>query len=204
MKEVVIKSLIKMLDSGDDVSRRRLFRAIGSTALAKMEKEWRAEVQSRGHKPPEIAEYAKRLGVALRKYGKADLHSVRGSIKAGRLFEVAESDFENALEYLTEMLQWKPDLRYWIDRDIDFNDLEFGYSPRGMPYPIWSKSPYARKGVIPKRRIRDFKREALEEALEKLQKRAKRKPEPLPDMNAIRRLRGCSDVQDRDFSGWKF
>lgn len=204
MKEVVIESLIKRLDSGDDVSRRRLFRVIGSTALAKMEKEWRAEVQSRGHKPPEIAEYAKRLGVALRKYGKADLHSVRGSIKAGRLFEVAESDFENALEYLTEMLQWKPDLRYWIDRDIDFNDLEFGYSPSGMPYPIWSKSPYARKAVIPKRRIRDFKREALEEALEKLQKRAKRKPELLPDMNAIRRLRGCSDVQDRDFSGWKF
>lgn len=204
MKEVVIESLIKRLDSGDDVSRRRLFRVIGSTALAKMEKEWRAEVQSRGHKPPEIAEYAKRLGVALRKYGKADLHSVRGSIKAGRLFEVAESDFENALEYLIEMLQWKPDLRYWIDWDIDFNDLEFGYSPSGMPYPIWSKSPYARKAVIPKRRIRDFKREALEEALEKLQKRAKRKPELLPDMNAIRRLRGCSDVQDRDFSGWKF
>lgn len=204
MKEVVIESLIKRLDSGDDVSRRRLFRTIGPTALAKMEKEWRAEVQSRGHKPPEIAEYAKRLGVALRKYGIADLHSVRGSIKAGRLFEVAESDFENALEYLIEMLQWKPDLRYWIDRDIDFNDLEFGYSPSGMPYPIWSKSPYARKAVIPKRRIRDFKREALEEALEKLQKRAKRKPELLPDMNAIRRLRGCSDVQDRDFSGWKF
>lgn len=199
-----LKELQTRMLEGKDVSRRRLFRVIGPTALAKMEKEWRAEVQSRGHKPPEIAEYAKRLGVALRKYGKADLHCVRGSTKAGRLFEVAEADFEYALEYLIVALDRNPDLRFWIDRDIDFNDLEFGYSPRGMPYPIWSKSPYARKAVIPKRRIRDFKREALEEALEKLQKRAKRKPEPLPDMNAIRRLRGCSDVQDRDFSGWKF
>lgn len=199
-----IEELIRRLDTGKDISRRRLFRAIGSTALAKMERAWRAEVQSRGDKPPEIAEYARRLGIALRKYGKADLHSVRGSVKAGRLFEVAESDFENALEYLMEMLQCQPDLRFWIDRDINFNDVEFGYHPEGMPYPIWSKSPYARKGVMPKRTIRDFKREALEEALAKLKRRAGRKPEPLPDLNTIACSRSSLRLQSHVFSDWKF
>lgn len=199
-----IEELIRRLSSGKDVSRRRLFRAIGSRALAKMERAWRAEVQSRGYKPPEIAEYARRLGIALRKYGKADLHSVRGSIKAGRLFEVAESDFENALEYLTQVLQGQPDLRFWIDRDINFNEVGFGYHPEGMPYPIWSKSPYARKGVMPKRTIRDFKREALEEALEKLERRAGRKPEPAPDLDTIACSRGCQRLQNYDFSDWKF
>ena len=201
---VRIDELIRRLDSGKDVSRRRLFRAIGSRALAKMERAWREEVQSRGYKPPEIAEYARQLGIALRKYGKADLHSVRGSVKAGRLFEVAESDLKNALEYLTQVLLGQPDLRFWIDRDINFNDVEFGYSPQGMPYPIWSKSPYARKGVMPKRTIRDFKREALEEALEKLERRAGRKPEPLPELDTIACSRGCQRLYTHDFSDWKF
>lgn len=126
-----------------------------------MEKEWREKVESRGYKPPEIAEYAKRLGIALRKYGKADLHSVRGSVKAGRLFEAAESDFENALEYLSDVVKRQPDLRMWIDRDVSFDNAHIELHPIGMPYPIWSKSAYARKGTMPKRTIRDFKREAL-------------------------------------------
>ena len=205
MRTVVdIEELIRRLDSGKDVSRRRLFRAIGSTSLAKMEKEWRIEVQSRGVKPPEIAEYAKRLGIALRKYGKADLHSVRGSVKAGRLFEVAEADFENAIEYLTEVLKRHPDLRFWIDRDINFDDSEFGLHPIGMPYPIWSKSPYARKGTVPKRTIRDLKREALEEALERLEKRAMGKSEPLPEVTMIVRSKSLERLQSHDFSGWTF
>jgi hypothetical protein len=189
---------------GKDVSRRRLFRAIGTSALAKMEREWRNEVQSRGYKPPEIAEYARRLGIALRKYGKAELHSCKGSVKARRLFQVAESDFENALDYLTEALHRQPDLRFWIDRDINFNDVELGCHPEGMPYPIWSKSPYARKGVMPKRTIRDFKREALEEALAKLERRAGRKPEPLPGLNTIACSRGSLRLQSHDFLDWKF
>ena len=199
-----LTALLTRVLEGKDVSRRRLFRAIGSTALAQMERAWRNEVQSRGDKPPEIAEYARRLGIALRKYGKADLHSVRGSVKAGRLFEVAESDFENALEYLMEMLQCQPDLRYWIDRDINFNDVGFGCHPEGMPYPIWSKSPYARKDAMPKRTIRDFKREALEDALEKLERRAGRKPEPLPDVKLFSLSRSSKSLQDRDLSGWRF
>lgn len=200
---VHIEELIRRLDCGKDVSRRRLFRVIGPTALAKMERAWRNEVRSRDEKPAEIVEYARRLGIALRKYGKADLHSVRGSVKAQRLFEVAESDFEKALEYLTEMLRCKPDLRMWIDRDVGGNShVEF--HPAAMPYPIWSKSNYARKGMLPKRRIRDFKREALEEALEKLERRAKCKADPVPSLTTVVRSRSGSRVKDRNFSDWKF
>lgn len=204
MKHDEIDILINRINSGNSVSRRRLFRAIGSTALAKMEREWRKEVKSRGDKPPEIAEYARRLGIALRKYGKADLHSVRGSVKAGRLFEVAESDFENALEYLNEVVQRQPDLRMWIDRDVGFDNAHIELHPIGMPYPIWSKSPYARKGGLPKRTIRDFKREALEDALERLENRAMRKSEPAPELPMIVRSKGLERLQSHDFSGWTF
>jgi hypothetical protein len=199
-----IEGLISLLDSGKDVSRRRLYRAIGSTALARMGRAWRLEVQSKGFKPPEIAEYARRLGIALRKYGKADFHSSRGSVKAARLMEVAESDFENALEYLIEVLYLHPDLRLWIDRNINFDDCEFGLHPVGMPYPIWSKSPYARKNHLPKRTIRDFKREALDEALERLEKHATRNSEPLPDLTMIVRSWRSNRLQCRDFSSLKF
>ena len=203
MKILKCKKILEEIKLGKYPSRRRLFRVIGPTALAKMEREWRNEVRSRDEKPAEIVEYARRLGIALRKYGKADLHSVRGSVKARRLFEVAESDFENALEYLTEMLRWKPDLRMWIDRDVGGNS-HIELHPDAMPYPIWSKSNYARKATLPKRRIRDFKREALEEALEKLERRAKRKAEPVPNLTTVVRSRSCSRVKEHDFSDWKF
>ncbi len=144
-----IKDLLERLKLGKDVSRRRLFRVIGSSALAKMEKEWRKEVRSRGEKPHEITEYARRLAIALRKHGLAERHSARGSTKAKRLFEVAESDFEAALEFLKETLHRHPDLRMWIDRDVNFDDPDFGLHPSGMPYPVWSKSPYCRGGGMP-------------------------------------------------------
>lgn len=204
INENLIIKLYSLTLQGKDVSRRRLFQAIGSTALAKMEREWRQEVKSRGYKPPEIAKYATRLGIALRKYGKAEHHLSRGSSKAKGLFESANSDFERALEYLSETLQSQPDLRFWIDRDINFNDIDFGYSPQGMPYPIWSKSPHARKSVLPKRTIRDLKREALEEALVKLEMRAGRKPEGFTDPRLMTLPWGCSRLRDVDFSTWKF
>lgn len=202
--EEKIRGLLLLIESGKDVSRRRLHRAIGATALAKMERAWRKEVRTRDEKPAQIVEYARRLGIALRKYGKADLHSSRGSDKARRLFEVAESDFENAIEYLTEVVQRQPDLRIWIDRDVGFGNPYIELSPAAMPYPIWSKSSYARKSALPKRAIRDFKREALEEALEQFERRARRKSEPLPDLSMVVRSRGCSPLQERDFSDWKF
>lgn len=202
--EQKLSELLHSINSGKDVSRRRLHRAIGSVALAAMERAWRKEVQTRNEKPAEIVEYARRLGIALRKHGKADHHSARGSVKAGRLFEAAEADFENALEYLREVLQGQPDLRFWIDRDISFNEVGFGYHPEGMPYPIWSKSPYARKGVMPKRTIRDFKREALEEAMERMEMRQKRRPDPLPDLGMVMPPRGSKNLQSCDLSAWKF
>jgi hypothetical protein len=94
---VRIEELIRRFDSGEDVSRRHLFRAIGSTALAKMEMEWRKEVKSRGFKPPEIAEYAKRLGIALRKYGL-----VQEPIREKKLLKCTICDFNH--EVLEEVL----------------------------------------------------------------------------------------------------
>jgi hypothetical protein len=203
-KRNVLLALISRMDSGEDVSRRRLFRAIGSTALAGMERVWREEVQSRGYKPREITEYARRLGIALRKYGKADLYSVRGSVKARRLFEVAEADFENALEYLIDVVQRQPDLRMWIDRDVGFDNAHIELHPIGMPYPIWSKSSYARKGTKPKRTIRDFKREALEEALTKLERCVKPLEVPTFELSFLELSSARKMLQKNGYSSWKF
>jgi len=120
-KRVDITMLLARLDGGNDVSRRRLFRVIGPTALAKMDRAWRKEEETRDEKPPEIHEYARRLAIASRKHGLAECHSARGSMKAKRLFEVAESDFERALVFLKEILHRHPDLRIWIDRDVNFD-----------------------------------------------------------------------------------
>lgn len=199
-----IEELIGRIDSGKDVSRRRLYRAIGATALAKMEREWRKEVRSRGYKPPEIVEYARLFGIALRKYGKAGYHSSLKSPKAQKLFNSADSGFERAMEHLLDVVSGNSDLRFWLDREVTVNSPDFGYHPEGMPYPIWSKSPYARGGCLPKRTIRHLKREALEEARSKLGRRGKRQPEPLPDLNMIVRSRGTKTLKECDFSDWKF
>ena len=196
--------LIKKINAGENVSRRCLVRTIGNAAVAKMDWEWRKEVKSRDYKPPEIAEYARRLGIALRKYGKADLHSVRGSVKARRLFEVAEADFENALEYLIDVVQRQPDLRMLIDRDVGFDNAHIELHPIGMPYPIWSKSAYARKGTKPKRTIRDFKREALEEALTKLERCVKPLEVPTFELSFLELSSARKMQQKNDYSSWKF
>lgn len=199
-----IEELIRRLDSGNDVSRRRLWKAIGSTALANMEREWRNEVRSRGEKPPEIAEYARRLGIALRKYGLAGLHSSRNSPKATKLAHAAESAFENALQYLTDMMHRHPELRIWLDRDVRPSEPDFGLHPEGMPYPVWSKSCNARGGGLPKRTIRDFKREALEQALERLERRSMPLEAPTFELPLVGLSRDRKTLRNHDFSGFKF
>ena len=204
MKAAECQKLLADIANGRYPSRLRLWKAIGSAALAKMEREWRKELRSRAEKPAEIEQYAERLRVAVRKYGLAEHHSTRGSTKAKRLFEVAESDFEGALTLLTEILHRHPDLRLWIDRDVDFDDPGFGLHPSGMPYPVWSKSPHARGGGIPKRTIRDLKREALEEALERLERRAKPPEVPTFELPSIMLSRDRKTRRNHDYSDWKF
>jgi hypothetical protein len=202
---VLIEELIERIDSGKDVSRRRLFRAIGSTALAKMEKEWRAEVRSRGHKPTEIVEYGRRLGIAMRKYGLADLYSARRSPSAMKLAHAADSAFEDAYEYLVGALYAKPDLRMWLDRDVRPSVEGFSFDPSGMPFPVWSKNINCLGGGLPKLRIRDFKRAALHEALERQESRQRKHLEvPSVEPPTLGLSRHPLRLRSHDFSGFKF
>lgn len=204
MKKSSIKALIERLDHGTDVSRRRLLRTIGITAVKKMDREWRKELVSRAEKPPEIVRYSKKLGIALRKYGLADLYSSRHSPKATKLSHAADSAFEDALQYLTDVLYGKPELQMWLDRDLRPSDPDFGLHPEGMPYPVWSKSRNARGGGIPKRTIRDLKREALEEALERLERRGKPPELPTFELPSILLSRDRKTRRNHDYSDWKF
>jgi hypothetical protein len=196
--------LIEKINSKQHVSRRRLSKIIGKSAVEKMDREWSNEVRSRSCRPPEIVEYSRQLGIALRKYGKADYHSLKKSSKARRLFHSADTGFERAMDFLMDMVSTKSELRYWLDRDVNMNSPDFGYHPEGMPYPIWSKSPYARKNGMLKRTIRDVKRDALLDALEELEKRSGKKPEPLADPPVFLRSRRCKTLQQIDLSDWKF
>ena len=204
MKILKCKKILEEIKLGKYPSRRRLFRVIGPTALAKMEREWRDEARSRRDKPREIVEYTKRLNKAIKLHALAERHSLKGYPKALALFHKAESEFEGALQHLSDVLSGDFELRFWIDRDINFEDPEFGLSPSGMPRPIWSKSNYFRGSPLPKRTIRDFKREALEEALEKLERRAKPLEVPTFELPLIGLSNARKRLQKHDYSDWKF
>lgn len=171
-QESIIKVLIAKMDSGSDVSRRRLTKAIGVTAMRKLDREWKEEQKARSYRPPEIVSYTSRINKGLLIYTKAEVASFKGSSASSRLYQQSEAILEKAIISLNESLSKKPELCQWLDRPADLSNPDVGLCPVGIPRAVWSSSPYKVKGShIPPRRIRDLKREALEQALEKSARR---------------------------------
>lgn len=195
----VIHTLLDMMDSGINVSRRRLTKALGITAIRKLDKEWKEEQKARSYRPPEIVSYTNRINKGLLMYTKAEVASFKGSRSSARLYQQSEAILEEAMISLNENLSRNPELCQWLDRPADLSNLDVGLCPVGIPRAVWSTSPYKIRGSqIPPRRIRDLKREALEHALEKLDRRCSKTASiEIPAITRSRR-------HNLDFSDFKF
>lgn len=168
-----IKTLINRLEKGQHVTRRSIFRVLGDDGLNKIDREWSLELKSRNYKPKEIVEYSCRIRKGLIYYSMGDKQSLKGeAYKARQSMNKADAIFEEAIEYLRDVVSSDSSLRMWIDRDVGIgSDIE--YCPEGIPRPIWSNSSYKKKSQCGLQKVTkmDIVRELLQIKLEKLEGR---------------------------------
>ncbi|WP_413439144.1 hypothetical protein ACFDAU_06300 [Sulfuriferula sp. GW1] len=180
------KKLVEKLNNGGNVSLRDLEAALGKDGVEDYENRWRYELEKRNQfsqKPEEIKQYEALVHEAdfdenrangIKGIGKRSKKDSLGRDSKKRLREQAESKYERALEYLSEILNADPSLEIWFDRkvDIDPNTSNLGTHPQGVPRTVTSRSEYKLDdGLAQKRSKADIKREALQEAIEWLERK---------------------------------
>lgn len=115
-------------------------------------------------RPAAIQRYAEMVRIGCLYYSKME-HYHRPPSKphlSKKFSEKAESSFERALDFIREAVQINPELKTWIDRDL--NDVR-SYCPIGIPRVIGSDSAECRdKSKQPNLKL--SRRELLIEHLE--------------------------------------
>ena len=139
-----IQKRLDQLRQGKDVQARDMQTALTSEQYAAMEASWAEQLKLRKpEKPEQIVRYEASLNKALLLDGRHEQVSGR-TVKTKRLMQnrsekekalgsKADSAFEDALEYLREILDEDPSLRVWIDRDVGLDsavDINAGAMPR--------------------------------------------------------------------------
>lgn len=122
-----MKALIARLEQGEDVQARDILVMLTADQKTQYEAAWTEQKELRDlKKPDEIVEYERLLNKALMLDGRAEQYTPK-KIKLITLKNAttkvrasAERAFEDALSRLEEIVTVDPDLRYWLDRDLDF------------------------------------------------------------------------------------
>ena len=163
-----IEFLIQRLEEGRAVTRSSIERLLGKKGLNELDYKWNEERKNRYLKPKEIVEYSKRIKRGLMYYALGKRQLIRGDIhKSKKTICKAEAIFENAVEYLKEVLSYDCSLIMWIDRNLNVGS-DVDYSPGGIPRPIWSRSIYKNQRKLLVVTKKDVIRDLLEAELEKL------------------------------------
>lgn len=128
-----MKTLIARLEQGEDVQARDILVMLTADQKTQYEAAWTEQQELRAlKKPDDIVEYEKLLNKAIvldaraeqytpkKMNGKA-LNSTAAESATTKLRASATNAFEHALSRLEEIVTVDPDLRYWFDRDLDFN-----------------------------------------------------------------------------------
>lgn len=180
------KKLVEKLNNSGDVSLRDLEAALGKDGVEDYENRWRYELDKRSQfaqKPEEIKQYEALVHEAdfdenrangIKQIGKRSKKDIHGRDSKKRLREQAESKYERALEYLSEILNADPSLEIWFDRKADFDPdtTNLGTHPQGVPRTVTSRSEYKLgDGLAEKRSKADIKREVLEETIDWLERK---------------------------------
>lgn len=164
--------LLERLRRGENVQNRDLRMWLGEEAYADYEAECQVQQELRDelrNKPSTVKEYERRLRLALLAYNKGEGASSRGRHAAAKRY-LAEADtlFEQALEYLQEIVAADAGLCVWFDRDTTWTaDGEITLAPSAVPRVVTSRSLDNMGGGL-KRQLqskRDLKIAAVERAI---------------------------------------
>lgn len=184
--------LIDRMNDGQDAALRDMRSALLDEQFNAFQSEWDAQLEQRGEvkaKPEAVAEYEERFKAAQFAYNKAEGYSssARRNPKKGndglfthqRLYAESQTLFEKLVEYLSEQLDFDPQLQIWFDRPL--HDLNVGLTPDDVPRVVTSRS-LDRTGngfLIANLSKRDIKLRALNDslaALVEVERLAKRTP----------------------------
>lgn len=186
-----ILRLIEKLKAGKNVSDRALKRTLSN----KDYQDYQSDLLSYKNKsrPKELGEYQAKIKLAILSYSKMEKYSASGKhILAKKYANRAESEFEDALEYINEMIQSNNDINLWLDRSPrGISDFD----PMGIPRVIGSKTAYClnkNKSPYPKFTIKEIRLMFLEGLIEKTKN-------DLPEKSQFSSLR-----KKLDTSGFKF
>ena len=165
-----LQAIKSKLEQGKHVQNRDLQTWLPKEAFESIAELWEYEKERRsvmyGEKPAEVKEYEERLAKAIFTFNKSEYFSTRGKHPtAKRLSDKSESEFESALEWLSESYSMNPSIRSWFDRDIDPSECTL--DPDGMPRVITSRSLVSQKGIATQT-IADVKLGVVSRALEDL------------------------------------
>ena len=123
-RKAKLRAILVELREGKHVQNRKLKTWLTEDEYNSFEEQWKGQKELRAErddKPQEISEYAKLLQKGIFAENRANSYSTRGrKVGADTLTHNAQSLFEEALEYLHEILTANPSLEIWIDRHVDF------------------------------------------------------------------------------------
>ena len=152
-KKERITVLINRITRNEEVSKRDLDIVLGRELSKEYKRRWKEELERRDELevPFEVKEYERKLQVALLAYGKYEQYTPNKPNARNSLVErnkniktlgnKADSLFEDALEYLEEIISVDSGLCVWFDRNLDFGfGSHLSIDPVGMPRVITSKS----------------------------------------------------------------
>lgn len=199
-----IRALIKKIDDGKNVSKRDLLNTLGKIGLEQYEEMWEFEQSTRltnEEKPEEIKKYEEMLKAADFAANRASAINGEKSNQAKaksnnklsgkeRLSDKSLSLYEDALEYLQEIVYENRALEVWFDRALIFGtEGTISIDAIGMPRTITSRSNNRQASITGRNKTKsEVKREILEQALAESDEKVEIDSEKLKSM--LKKLKG--------------
>ena len=171
-----LQGILEQLKCEKNVQNRMLQTWLTEDEYAEFENEWQDQVELRGEqkdKPSEIKDYEERLRKGIFDYNKGEGFSTRGHRESARKFHAsAQVHFEQALEYLQEIVHADPSLQLWVDRELNFEpSSHLSIDPIGMPRVVTSRSLDRLRTDMRKMSKLEVKISVVERAIDRLQRR---------------------------------
>ena len=167
-----LQEVISDLENDRHVQNRKLQTWLSADEFAMIDAEWQQEQTHRSiykDKPKLVQEYEAKVAKADFFFNRSEHFSLNGKgAQAKKLWHLAESTYEKALERLEEIIEQHPELQIWFDRETQSSvDNDTSIDPDSIPRVVTSRSPKCRHNLST-RTIRDIKLGVAQDALRNL------------------------------------